>query len=86
MIREAALVLADGSIFEGELLGAEPNQAGQRDDGERRVDKAQRALVELRRRQDRPGLLVELQKLDDLRAVLWHAKALQSDLLFEARA
>ncbi|MEY2401464.1 MAG: carbamoyl-phosphate synthase small subunit, partial [Ilumatobacteraceae bacterium] len=24
MIREAALVLADGSIFEGELLGAEP--------------------------------------------------------------
>ncbi|MEY2445216.1 MAG: carbamoyl-phosphate synthase small subunit, partial [Ilumatobacteraceae bacterium] len=24
MIREATLVLADGSIFEGELLGAEP--------------------------------------------------------------
>jgi hypothetical protein len=51
-------------------LGVELIVGHQRDDLQRRADEAVQPSGELRRRQDRPGLLVELQKGDDLRDVL----------------
>ena len=51
-------------------LGVEPVVRHQRDEPDRRVDKPRHPLDELRRRQHRPGLLVELKKLDDLRDIL----------------
>ena len=51
-------------------LDIEPVIGHQRDDLQGRADKPVEALDQLCRRQDRPGLLVELQEFDDLRDVL----------------
>jgi hypothetical protein len=51
-------------------LGVEPIVRHPRHEVERRADEPVEPSGELRRRQDRPGLLVELQKGDDLRDVL----------------
>ena len=71
-LRDAEHVMRQDAVVSRPVrhLGVEPVVGHQRDDLQGRADKPVDALDQLRRRQDRPGLLVELQEFDDLRDVL----------------